>query len=151
MSRAKDLNAPENWLAWLRACQTDPGSPIAAKGSLAMLTGTDVRVLGAIAACWKVGDSAEVLAAVRALLPLLQPKCHPFARELIAQQFDWNDRDRLWPLVAPEHDADLIKVEIRAASNEEMRRALETAVFDFGLQCAAERALAVERPKGTPS
>jgi hypothetical protein len=148
---ARDLNAPENWLAWIKACQKDPGSPLEARGSLGMVTGTDARVLGAIAACWKVGDSGEVLAAVRALLPLLQTQCHPFARELIAQQWDWNDRDRLWPLVSPELEDRVISVQIRAASNAEMLRALELASVDFRLQTAAERALEEKKPKGAPS
>jgi len=38
---------------------------------------------------------------VRSLLPAMQTKCRPFARELIAQALDWGDRDRLWPLVQP--------------------------------------------------
>lgn len=103
-SRARDLNAPEHWLAWLRACQKSPTNPIEARGPLGMITGQDARALRAVAACWALysGDDnarAGALAAVRALLPAMQRECWPFARELIAQQLDWSDRDRLWPLV----------------------------------------------------
>ena len=113
MTRAKDLNAPEHWLAWLRACAADEWSSkkLQLPGSLAMLTGQDTRTLGAVAHCWSLyarsdqAGQSGALAAVRALLPALQTKCHGFARELIAQSLDWSDRDRLWPLVQPGPDA----------------------------------------------
>lgn len=98
---ARNLNAPEHWLAWLRACSKDPGSPIELPGPLGMITGTDARVLRAVAGLWHVGDGPQVLVAVRAILPLMQTKCHGFARELIAQAMDWSDRGRLWPAVQP--------------------------------------------------
>ena len=103
MTRAANLNEPSNWL---RACSKEPGSPIRLPGPLAMLTGQDSRALGAIAYCWHLYASSDedgaagALAAVRALLPALQPQCRPFARELIAQALDWHDRERIWPLVA---------------------------------------------------
>jgi hypothetical protein len=63
--------------------------------------------LGAISACWELYSNSDeagqlaALAAVRALLPALQPQCRPFARELIAFSLDWSDRERLWPQVEP--------------------------------------------------
>ena len=57
MTRAKDLNAPENWLAWLRACAADEWSAKKLQlppGGIAMLTGQDTRTLGAVAHCWSL-------------------------------------------------------------------------------------------------
>jgi hypothetical protein len=97
---------PANWLVWLRLNTKDPNSPTGLKpGVLGALTGQDVRALSAIAECWEMyasGDDAgraAALAAVRALLPAVQPSCHRFARELIARSLDWDDRAKLWPLV----------------------------------------------------
>lgn len=104
---ARDLNAPEHWLAWMRACQKDPRSPFEARGPLGMITGQDARALRAVAACWGLyagsddDGRAAALGAIRLLLPGMQLACWPFARELIAQQLDWSDRERLWPLVEP--------------------------------------------------
>jgi len=95
----------QTWQKWLRVCSKDPGSPIRLPGSLAMLTGQDIRALGAISACWELYAGSDpvgqagALAAVRHLLPAVQPQCRPFARELIACSLDWDDRDRLWALV----------------------------------------------------
>jgi hypothetical protein len=111
----KNLNAPEHWLAWLRACLKDTDSPIdlphGSKGNptavLGMLTGQDMRALTAIAACWALYAGSDetgaraAITAIRALLAGMQPKCLMFARELIAQQLDWSDRRLLWPRVAP--------------------------------------------------
>lgn len=75
--------------------------------SLAPLTGQDRRALAAIDACWQLlamsdeDGRAGGIEAVKALLPALQEKCWPLARELIARAMDWSDRDRLWPLVQP--------------------------------------------------
>jgi hypothetical protein len=75
---------------------------------LGALTGQDARALGAIAECWALyaaGYAAAeraALAAVRSLLPAVQPQCRTFARELIAFSMDWTDRDRLWKLVHPQ-------------------------------------------------
>lgn len=103
---ALNLNAPENWAKWVKACLKDPGSPIdLAPGSLGMPTGQDCRALQAIAACWNLygGSDADgqnaALAAARALLRGMQEKCWPIAREIIPQQLDWNDRFTLWPRV----------------------------------------------------
>lgn len=117
----RNLNAPENWLAWLRACLGDPGSPIRlprpvddGRGPksrarptavLGMLTGQDVKALAAVAACWALyagsdhNGQAAALISIRALLRGMQSKCHMFARELIAQSMDWSDRLRVWPMV----------------------------------------------------
>jgi hypothetical protein len=102
----------QTWDQWLRVCIRDKSSPIelppATPSPMAMLTGQDSRALSAIAACWKLyalsdDDGARAaLDAVRALLAAMQPKCRPFARELIAFALDWGDRARLWPLVSGE-------------------------------------------------
>jgi hypothetical protein len=100
-----DLNEPCNWLKWIRACAQDEGNPIKLPGSLGMLTGQDKQALGAIAYCWHlyaISDDAGArgaLDAVRALLPAMQPQCRLFARELVAQALDWDDRARLWDVV----------------------------------------------------
>jgi len=104
---ARDLNGPEHWLAWLRSCakagRLDTTVPLGA------ITGTDARILRVIAGLWSLcgyhdDDPLHVasLAAIRSLLPSMQPSTRPFARELIAQALDWHDRDRLWPLVSGE-------------------------------------------------
>lgn len=105
-SRAKNLNAPEHWLAWLRGCQQqakgNPHHPFEAKGPLGAITGQDARALHAFAACaqlWAASDDdgrRGALHAMRSLLPAMQVCCWPFARELIAQQREWTDRDPLW-------------------------------------------------------
>jgi len=71
------------------------------KHSLGALTGQDHRALEAFAAIWELlatdsdGRRAAVEAAV-ALLPAMQPKCWPLAKELIARSMDWGDRERVW-------------------------------------------------------
>lgn len=102
------MTAAPKWRSWLRAAMRDPSSPISLpRGlTLAALTGQDAKTLDAIASCWTLyagGDlDAErgALAAIRALLPALQPHCRPFARELIPWALDWHDRERVWPLVS---------------------------------------------------
>lgn len=102
--------AEQKPIAWLRSVIKDggymrhPGAPSTPLPSLGALTGQDTRVLEAIAACWQLlsgDDDAErgALAAVRALLPAMQPQCRPFARELIAYAMDWSHRAKYWPLV----------------------------------------------------
>ena len=98
-------------IQWLRQCSRDPSSPARlTKGALGILTGQDTRALLAIGACWELYSNSDAagqraaLAAIRRLLPAMQTKCHFLARELIAYALDWSDRDRLWPLVAPEND-----------------------------------------------
>lgn len=106
-SRARNLNAAEHWLAWLKACKKDEWSSARLRlpGPFAMLTGQDTRALGAIAHCWQLYASSDeagrygAIVAVRALLPALQFSCRGFARELIAQAMDWDDRDRVWTRV----------------------------------------------------
>jgi hypothetical protein len=74
--------------------------------SLGMLTGQERQALEAVAHCWALCAVADEeghqasLVAIRALLAALQPKCWVLARELIAQSMDWDDRERLWPLVS---------------------------------------------------
>ncbi len=100
-----DLNEPHNWLKWLRACSKDPGSPIRLETKLAALTGQDMRALGCIAYCWHLFASSDddgrrgALDAITMLLPAVQQHCRCFARELVAQAMDWDDRGRLWRLV----------------------------------------------------
>lgn len=83
------------WRQWLRANGHDLGP----------LTGQDARALDAIAACWELYSNSDAagqfgaLDAVRALLPAMQKKCWPLARELIAYAMDWGDRERLWSRV----------------------------------------------------
>lgn len=97
------MAARQTWDRWIRACiKEGPSNPIRLnRNHMAMVTGTDARVLAAIAECWHVYpyDSDAAVLAVRALLPAMQQKCWPIARELIAFALDWHDRDRLWALV----------------------------------------------------
>lgn len=99
------------WLKWLRVAMADgaylatTGAPPRPLPKLAVLTGQDMRALAAIAACWQllassdeVGEQAA-LAAVRMLLPALQPECRQFARELIPFAMDWSHREKVWPEV----------------------------------------------------
>lgn len=93
------------WKKWLRLCAGDPSCPAELPGPLGMLTGQDERALDAIAASWQLyaaGDDVAreaVLLAMPHLIACMQPKCRPFARELIAWAMDWDDRDRLWQWV----------------------------------------------------
>lgn len=95
-----------DWRRWLRAAVKDNRVPLS-PASLGMCTGQDWRALGAIAACWELYASSDedggraAIEAIRALLGGMQPKCHVFARELIAYAMDWGDREKLWPLVDP--------------------------------------------------
>jgi hypothetical protein len=153
-ARAKDLNAPQHWLAWLRACQKDPGNPIEARGPLAMLTGTDVRVLGAIASALSVRsyNPTAALDAVRALLPIMQRQCWPFARELFAQQGNWTDRDLYWPLVVPGSEDGLISITLKEPTAARMHQALARLAEDFRIQAISEQRVAEleERQRAQP-
>jgi hypothetical protein len=87
------------------AC-TDAFKWLKANGhDLAGMTGQDRRALSAIAHCWELfsaGDDdarAGAALAVRALLPAMQNKYIPLAKELIAYAMDWDDRERYWPRV----------------------------------------------------
>jgi hypothetical protein len=94
----------QTWDQWLRACSRDPYSPTKiTRAALGAITGTDSRALHAIAACWElysVSGREVVLDAVPPLLTQLQPKCWRFAKELIARSMNWEDRDRVWSLLA---------------------------------------------------
>jgi hypothetical protein len=143
-SRAKNLNAPEHWLAWLRAGQKDPDSPLQARGSLGALTGTDMRVMGAIAAALAVRgyDETAALEAVRALLPVMQAQCWPFARELFAQQGNWEDRDTYWPLVVPGSKESLIALTVIEPTAARMHSALLRLANDYRIQAISEQRVA---------
>ena len=96
----------QTWQQWARAVARDPSSPSRiGKGTLAALTGTDVRVLDAFVPCLVLyahtGDR-EVLRAAGLLLPQMQRGTKWIAQELIAFALDWPDRDRLWPLITGE-------------------------------------------------
>ncbi len=97
----------QTWQTWLRGCSNDPSSPAKLyKGCLGMLTGQDSRALAAVSACWELYSNSDddgqhaALAAIRSLLKGMQPKCRFLARELIPFHMNWEDRDRLWPLVS---------------------------------------------------
>lgn len=111
--------APE-WVRWLDANGHDLG----------VLTGQDYRALGAIDACWQLARESEAnaVAAVRALLPLLQPSCLPFARELIARWMDWSDRERLWPKVIA-HVARATNIRELIAAHYELGGAPLTCIY----------------------
>jgi hypothetical protein len=99
----------QTWQQWVRAIERgDRSTPsLILRGTLAALTGQDVRAMNAIVACWELYASSDkdgqrgALQAVRALLPALQTSVRPLARELIPFALDWDDRERLWPLVSP--------------------------------------------------
>lgn len=93
----------QTWQQWVRAVAKDPNTPSKLrKDSLASLTGTDVKVLDGIVACWFVyahtGDEMA-LEAIRRLLPMMQESTRWIARELIPFAMDWGDRERIWPRV----------------------------------------------------
>jgi hypothetical protein len=94
----------QTWDQWLRSCSRDPYSPTKiTRHDLGALTGTDHRALNAIAACWELyahTQDPRALDAASAALHFLQPKCWRFAKELIARSMDWEDRDRVWSLLA---------------------------------------------------
>lgn len=100
--RVRRPPSPE-WLRWLKNVSKG-GTPAGQLPSLGLLTGQDMRALGAVAACWQLaaGDDRALqsaLHAVAALLLAMQPEARPFARELIAWALDWGYRDRYWPAV----------------------------------------------------
>jgi len=98
----------QTWQQWARAVGRDSGSPSAlGSRSLGALTGQDTRALDAIVAALELyacGDEHEqrgALAAIRALLPAMQESTRWIAREMIPFKLNWEDRERLWPLVQP--------------------------------------------------
>ena len=92
---------------------------------LGVLTGADLATLAAVDACWQslpyVDHRENVVAAVRALLPNMQEKCWPLARELIARALDWDDRDRLWREVQPGVEPESLGLEPRRPGEENVR------------------------------
>lgn len=97
----------QTWQQWARAVVRDPDSPsLIRKGSLGALTGQDALALTAIVACYELYASSDgdgqrgARVSIRALLPAMQPGTRWIARELIAFVFDWDDRLRLWPILA---------------------------------------------------
>lgn len=92
-------------MQWARVCIADPETPSRLrKRSLAALTGTDGRVLDAFVACLKLyayTRERRVLAAASAVLVEMQDSTRWIARELIPFVMEWEDRERLWPLLAP--------------------------------------------------
>lgn len=98
----------QTWRQWARAVLRDPSSPSKiTKDMIAALTGTDARVLDAIVACLEAyaytGDPL-VFDALRVLVRLMQVHTRPLARELIPFVLCWEDRERLWPRMAPVSD-----------------------------------------------
>ncbi len=99
----------QTWTQWTRLVERDPNTPsLLRKGSLAALTGTDVRVLDAFVAClvlYANGDRRRSLDAMRVLLPIMQDSTRWIAKELIPFVLEWHDRDRLWAIVCPRLEA----------------------------------------------
>jgi hypothetical protein len=98
----------QTWQQWARAVGKEPGGSSAlGRNALAALTGQDTRALNAIVAalelyaCGDEDGQRGALAAVRALLPAMQESTRWIARELIPFALNWEDRERLWPLVQP--------------------------------------------------
>jgi hypothetical protein len=95
MSRRPPERADEP-LRWLRAQGHD----------LAPLTGTDTKALLAVAAAWRLyayTRSDNLIFAIQLLLAEMQASTVHLARDLIAREMDWSDRDRLWPRVVDPH------------------------------------------------
>ena len=90
----------QTWQQWARLCAKDPDSPSKIKkGSLAALTGTDVRALDAFVPCIKLSAYCaddRLIYAASLLVRTMQPSTRWVARELIAFVLDWDDRERLW-------------------------------------------------------
>lgn len=86
------------WQQWARV-------QLGISQALPALTGQDIRALSGIVSCWELyacGDESGKKAAiegVRALLPGMQAQLRWLAKELIPFALDWDDRERLWPLV----------------------------------------------------
>lgn len=93
----------QTWAQWARACAKDPSSPSRLqKGSLAALTGTDVDVLNAFVPILKLyarTGNKRLLEAAFIVLGEMQPSTLWIAQELIPFVLNWEDRERLWPLV----------------------------------------------------
>jgi hypothetical protein len=90
----------QTWQQWARTAQRDQSSPSRIKkGSLAALTGTDVRALDAFVACVKLyayTNDRRALDGARVAANLMQDSTRWVAKELVAFVLDWSDRDRIW-------------------------------------------------------
>lgn len=95
----------QTWQQWCRAVERDPHTPSRLrKGSLAALTGTDVRALDAFVPTLKLyayTGSEDLLGAMMLLLKEMQESTRWIARELIPFVMEWSDREKLWPLIVP--------------------------------------------------
>lgn len=99
----------QTWQQWVRAVERDPRTPSKLrKGSLAALTGTDVRVLNAFVPTLKLytyTENEDLLGAAMLLLKQMQESTRWIARELIPFAMrDWSDRETIWPLIVPIND-----------------------------------------------
>lgn len=101
------MTKKQTWAQWARACAKDPASRSRLQaGTLAALTGQDTCALNAIVACFELYAISDddgrrgALVAVRALLPTMQASTRWIACELIPFALEWQDRERLWPLVS---------------------------------------------------
>lgn len=91
------------WLQWARAVAADPHSPSRIEPRmLGALTGQDMRVLSAVAACWQLYSNADnagrrgAIVAVYALMPAMSQQARFVAREIIPFALDWSFRDTVW-------------------------------------------------------
>lgn len=87
----KEKPACEALMTWLRANL----------GTLAALTGTDMRALHAashIIELYAFEGDARLLAAFATVVERMQPSTLEFAYHAIAFRMDWNDRARVWAL-----------------------------------------------------
>jgi hypothetical protein len=78
------------------------------KGVLAPFTGQDFAAFKTFCHAMELyaysdGEGREhALLCMRHAVLAMQPKCRWIARETIPQQLDWDDREKLWPLIMPE-------------------------------------------------
>jgi hypothetical protein len=96
---------------WLRANGVD----------LQALTGTDHRVLRAVAAAWEAyayGRQSQFLTAIVQMLHVMQPQCRRATKKLIARAMDWSDVDKLWPGI--EHSVDAIEHALSARRHPDL-------------------------------
>lgn len=105
MSRTPPRRADEH-IKWLRSIIGPESFRPEGPGGLpplAALTGCDYRALEAIDRLWALHSYCDhpgrVLEAIALAASEMQESTRTFARELIAKNKDWNDRERLWPKV----------------------------------------------------
>lgn len=103
----------QTWQQWARAVARDPGSRSKIrKGSLAALTGTDVRVLDVFVACLHVyayTGEERALAAIRTVLPTMQDSTRWIAKELIPFVLEWDDREKIWPSLCVQRNLEVVR------------------------------------------